>query len=39
MGEFNDKVVLVTGGTSGIGGATVSLLVHNGVTVIAVGRN
>lgn len=39
MGEFNDKVVLVTGGTSGIGGATVSLLAHDGATVIAVGRN
>lgn len=39
MGEFNYKVVLVTGGTSGIGGATVSLLAHDGATVIAVGRN
>lgn len=39
MSELNDKVVLVTGGTSGIGGATVSLLAHDGATVIAVGRN
>lgn len=39
MGKLYDKVVLVTGGTSGIGGATVSLLAHDGATVIAVGRN
>lgn len=37
--EFEDRVVLVTGATSGIGRATALLLVHRGATVVASGRN
>lgn len=37
--EFEDKVTLVTGATSGIGRATALLLAHRGATVVATGRN
>jgi NAD(P)-dependent dehydrogenase (short-subunit alcohol dehydrogenase family) len=39
MSKFNGKIALVTGGTSGIGLATVSLLRAEGAEVIAVGTN
>ncbi len=37
--DFRDKVILVTGGTSGIGEATVREFAHRGATVIFTGRN
>lgn len=37
--EFEERVALVTGATSGIGRATALLLVERGATVIATGRN
>ena len=37
--DFKQKVVVVTGATSGIGGATVNRFVAAGAMVVAVGRN
>lgn len=39
MSDFNGKVALVTGGTSGIGGGTALLLARGGASVIIVGRD
>tara|TARA_B110000977_G_C11008635_1_gene466780 strand:+ start:625 stop:1371 length:747 start_codon:yes stop_codon:yes gene_type:complete len=39
MKEFEKKVALVIGGTSGIGNATTNALLENGATVHIVGRN
>jgi NAD(P)-dependent dehydrogenase (short-subunit alcohol dehydrogenase family) len=39
MKEFEKKVALVIGGTSGIGNATANALLKNGATVHIVGRN
>nr|WP_306424021.1 SDR family oxidoreductase [Patiriisocius marinus] len=39
MNEFESKVVLVIGGTSGIGNATTNALLEGGATVHIVGRN
>jgi NAD(P)-dependent dehydrogenase (short-subunit alcohol dehydrogenase family) len=39
MSEHQNKVYLVTGGTTGIGAATVAALAEAGATVIATGRN
>jgi len=39
MKEFEKKVALVIGGTSGIGNATANALLENGATVHIVGRN
>jgi retinol dehydrogenase-14 len=38
-GNMNDKICLVTGGTSGIGKATAQALAQMGATVVLVGRN
>ncbi|WP_293839463.1 SDR family oxidoreductase [uncultured Phascolarctobacterium sp.] len=37
--RFKDKVILITGGTSGIGAATAELLASEGASVIIVGRH
>jgi NAD(P)-dependent dehydrogenase (short-subunit alcohol dehydrogenase family) len=37
--DFNEKVAVITGGTTGIGFATASMLVKGGATVVVVGRN
>lgn len=39
MTGLSDQVVLVTGGTSGIGFATASYLLDNGAKVVITGRN
>lgn len=39
MGLFEDKVIIVTGGTKGIGLATVELLEENGAKAVACARN
>ena len=39
MGAFEGKIAIITGGTSGIGGATAKLLAQGGAHVILVGRN
>lgn len=39
MKEFENKVALIIGGTSGIGNATVNTLLEGGATVHVVGRN
>ena len=39
MKEFENKVALVIGGTSGIGNATTNALLESGATVHIVGRN
>jgi NAD(P)-dependent dehydrogenase (short-subunit alcohol dehydrogenase family) len=39
MGQLDGKIVLITGGTSGIGFATARLLAENGATVIVNGRS
>jgi NAD(P)-dependent dehydrogenase (short-subunit alcohol dehydrogenase family) len=39
MFEFNDKVALVTGGTTGIGFSTATMLARGGAAVAVVGRS
>ena len=39
MKEFEKKVALIIGGTSGIGNATTNALLENGAIVHIVGRN
>lgn len=39
MKKFDNKVVIITGGTSGIGEATAELLAEEGANVIVVGRD
>lgn len=39
MHGFNDRIALITGGSSGMGLATASLLVQRGATVIMTGRD
>ena len=39
MKEFENKVALIIGGTSGIGNATANALLESGATVHIVGRN
>ena len=39
MGRFDEKIMLVTGATSGIGRAVAIRAAKEGATVIAVGRN
>ncbi|MCR5420821.1 MAG: SDR family oxidoreductase [Lachnospiraceae bacterium] len=39
MGKMDNRIVLVTGGTSGIGASTSRLIAQEGGTVIVVGRN
>ena len=39
MGRFDEKIMLVTGATSGIGRAVAIRAAKEGATVVAVGRN
>ncbi len=39
MFDFKEKVAVITGGTTGIGFATASMLAKGGATVVVVGRN
>lgn len=39
MKKFDNKVVIITGGTSGIGEATAELLAEEGANVLVVGRD
>lgn len=39
MTKFKDKVVVITGGTTGIGFAAAKIFIDSGATVIATGRN
>ena len=39
LGKLENKIVLITGGTSGIGAASVKLFAEEGAKVIFVGRS
>lgn len=39
MGVFSDKIVVITGATSGIGAATSEAFAKDGALVVLVGRN
>lgn len=39
MGEFKDKVVLITGASSGIGASTAELFAKHEASLVLVGRN
>ena len=39
MGKLDGKIALITGGTSGIGGASACMFAREGATVIILGRN
>jgi len=39
MGRFTNKIVVITGGTSGIGLAATRQFIREGATVVAIGRS
>ena len=39
MGVFSDKIVVITGATSGIGAVTSEVFAKDGALVVVVGRN